>query len=172
VVSAPGEGKTTALERTALRLRAGGLTVGGVVQRAIDEGGGRHGYELVDVATGVHRPFARRRALPGPGGLGFDFEPDGWAWAAARIRQARGHADVLLVDELGRLEAEGRGHLPALLEHPGRERSQAWVLAVRDLAVGPLIERLGEPDATLSAPAGDGELARWVRRIGEACARR
>ncbi len=161
-VGAPGRGKTTAVEAAAAKLREAGWKIGGVVQQARDLGALRQGYDLVDLATGARFPFAKRRARPEPGQLGFSFDPAGWAWAAERIHAARRDADVLVVDELGRLEARALGHLPALLEVVDGERARVWLLSVRDLARGPLAGMLGAPTALVEVPAGADELQRWI----------
>ena len=77
------------------------------------------------------------------GGLGYTFEVDGWQWAAQRVRQARRGADVVVVDELGRLEARGEGHLPALTQPLRGERARVWLLCVRADAAAAVQQRLG-----------------------------
>ncbi len=146
----PGAGKTTWLLRRADTLRARGLAVGGLVQPVLPGEGWSEGYDLLDLATGERIAFARRD----PTGTHFAFDPGAWAWAAERIRAARHGADVLLVDECGRLEAEGGGHLPALLAPSTDERCRRWILAVRREVLAPLRARLGLPAATVRLPGG------------------
>ncbi|MFH1467962.1 MAG: nucleoside-triphosphatase [Pseudomonadota bacterium] len=165
IVSAPGRGKTTAVDRLAGALRVRGLTVGGILQRPLEGLGRRAGYDLVDIATEETLPFARRRPTVGGGHGAFAFDEAGWPWAAARIQAARRGADVLLVDEIGRLEAAGSGHLPALLAPVPGERARAWVLAVRDLAVPAVIEALGPPAARVEAPVGEEEIGQLAGAI-------
>lgn len=174
VEGAPGAGKTTAVAGLAAALRARGLAVGGVVQPALPEGGEepgpgapRPGYDLEDLASGERRRFARRRE---GGARGFDFDDEAWAWAAARIVRAQQGCDVVIVDELGRLEAGGGGHVPsiaALADRPGR--AAVLLGAVRDRCVEPLAAFVGEPALALRAPidaaaleAAADEVARLV----------
>ena len=131
VSGAHGSGKTTRVRELAQAYRARGHHVGGIAQPVVWEDGQRQGYDLVDLATGERRPFAQRRAPASTGELGFVFEPEGWTWAMERILQARRTCDVLVVDELGRLEAQGEGHLPALVRQVSEERAHTWILAVR-----------------------------------------
>jgi nucleoside-triphosphatase THEP1 len=157
VEGAPGAGKTTALAGLAEALRARGLAVGGVLQPAL--GGGeeaaspgapRPGYDLEDLASGERRRFARRRE---GGARGYDFDDDAWAWAAARFARAQRGSDVVVVDELGRLEADGGGHVPglaALTESPGR--AAVLLGATRDGCVEPLATHVGPPALALAAP--------------------
>ena len=128
---APGEGKTTRILAIAARLREAGLKVCGVVQPAVHVDGKRTGYDLLDVATGDRVPFARVAEATRPGGPRFAFDKAGWAWASERIRQARQDADVVVVDEIGRLEASGGGHLEALREAVPGGRERWWLLSVR-----------------------------------------
>ena len=140
-VSGPrGAGKTTALLDLRDAIVAAGFRVGGVAQPAV--GADRGGYALEDVETGERRPWARLRADGVPG---FDFDDAGLGWAAERLRAARARCDVVLVDEFGRLEAAGAGHLPALREASGGDRARVWVLAVRDGLCADLEALLGVP---------------------------
>jgi len=128
---APGEGKTTRILAITARLREAGLEVGGVVQPAVHMDGKRTGYDLLDVATGDRVPFARVAPATRPGGPRFAFDKAGWDWASERIRRARRDADVVVVDEVGRLEASGGGHLEALRVAMPGGRERWWLLSVR-----------------------------------------
>jgi nucleoside-triphosphatase THEP1 len=143
VTGPPGGGKTTALLGLARGLAAAGRRVGGIVQPALHEGGARVGYELLDVATGARRPLARRTGTPQEHGCGFAFAPDAFAWAAARLDAAHRDGDVLVADELGRLEAAGHGHLPALVAPVAPDRTRLWLLGVRQDVLGMVAARLG-----------------------------
>jgi len=154
----PGAGKTSWLLARADLLRGRGLSVGGFVQPAVPGEGWREGYDLLDLASGERIPFARRAPRPPVGGLGFAFDPAAWAWAAERIRAARLDADVLVVDECGRIEAEGGGHLTALLAPLPGERCGRWIVAVRREVLPALRARLGPPTATVRLPGGTPRL--------------
>jgi nucleoside-triphosphatase THEP1 len=152
VVGDPGTGKTTMVAAVAAALRRRGLAVAGIAQPASGDGPDRS-YALRDVVTGQERAFAARRADGGPG---FDFEEDGWAWARARIEDAITSADVVVVDELGRLEADGRGHVAGLDGRGGRAR---WIVAaVRADCSAAIQARLGGFDTVVEA-SRDPEVA-------------
>ncbi len=139
VVGAARSGKTTAVCRIALTLRARGLAVGGIAQPSTRSGAAVTGYLLEDIATGEQRPFITRD----PATSCPVFETEGWLWAAERIRAARRSQDVLVVDELGLVEARGGGHLRALVEQDVADRTDLWLLAVRDVAADAVQSRLG-----------------------------
>jgi nucleoside-triphosphatase THEP1 len=145
VVCGPrGSGKTTTLLGMRDAWAHRGLRVGGVVQlvRIVDEL--RVGYDLMDVGDGETRPIARRRMPPLEEGLGFDFDDAAWVWARERILEARRHADVLVIDELGRLEARGGGHVAALRAPVAEERCRIWLLGVREGFEAEIASLVGE----------------------------
>lgn len=152
ITGEPGEGKTTALRELAGALEERGWPVGGVVQVAFGPPHERAGYRLLDLETGDGFPFAHRRQHRAPGELAFAFDPTGWDWARARILAARRRRSVVLVDEMGRLEARGRGHLPALLAPLSPERSRLWVLGLRREVRAPIEDRLGPFRDALPVP--------------------
>ncbi len=171
VVGPPRSGKTTLLTRLTGRLRARGLRVGGITQPTVDESSLPEGYRLRAVATGEERPFARRRAKASAQELGFSFDEAAWSWARQRIRQDRTEMEVVVVDELGKLEARGEGHLPALLEDLEAERRGVLVLGVRADCASAIQARLGTfllTVAPTSDPAGPDRLADQIAR---ACVR-
>jgi nucleoside-triphosphatase THEP1 len=170
VVGAPGSGKTTLVGTVLSGLRARGLVVGGVTQPAIVEEGARVGYLLRDASTGEERPFARRRTRPAREQPGFSFDDEGWSWAERRVQQASGAADVLVVDELGRLEARGEGHLPALLQRRAEEaRARVALVAVRADCADAIRERLGAFDLELPSGADAAIVERFIDQIAGAC---
>lgn len=140
-----GAGKTSLLRALAEEERARGKRVDGFV--ALAEGravGGRGAerYDLLWLAAGEQTPFAVRdeRATPP-----YRFDP-----AAARVQAwADGLSDgppahLVVLDEFGRVEADGGGHAaswPAVAAaHP-----DVVAVAVRDGLVDAVATRLGQP---------------------------
>lgn len=154
VVGEPGTGKTTLVMGVAQSLRDAGLRVGGVVQPALEASGIRTGYDLMDVATGETRPFARLATGPRPGSPRFAFDESGWAWAADRIRKGRQSVDVLVADEIGRQEAAGGGHLAVLLEPMADEKARWWLLSVRADGAGRVEQQVGGFDVRMDLARG------------------
>ena len=119
-----GGGKTTFLRSVVIRLGAGQIPFDGYLSERVLEGGELRGYNLADLRTGVRLPFLRRsgpREWPAVGQ--FVMDPNGLA-AAERIIARGLPADLLILDELGRLENEGRGVWPVacpVLADSGRD---------------------------------------------------
>jgi nucleoside-triphosphatase THEP1 len=160
VVGPPGSGKTSLLHAAVERLRAGGARVGGVTQPAVHAGEERTGYRLRDVATGEEVEFARRAER------GFDFTDEGWRWSHERLCRALESADVVVIDELGRLEAQGGGHLRQLVVEPRGEHPAALLVAVREECAGDVAARVGPFDVTVrpgAASEGVEELVGALR---------
>ena len=168
IIGVPGTGKTTVVLGVARQLANQGLAVSGIVQLARREAGRALDYRLQEVSSGEGRPFASRAAQ----GHGFVFEAAGWSWARERIERARAEAEVVIVDELGRLEGRGEGHLPALLERVEAERARLWIVAVREDAADEIERRLGGFKARIRAADGDGAVANAVAQASGLIAER
>jgi len=167
VVGAPRTGKTTLTLRVLERLNERALSVGGVTQPAIGAGAHPAGYMVRCAASGKERLLATRRDR---GQRGFCFQEQGWTWAQECIHHARLSAEVLVVDELGRLESRGEGHLPALLATVPGERVRVYLLAVRADCARLVEERLGRFDLVLQTGCDGEALGQFVASVVSACA--
>ncbi len=108
------QGKSTLAEALADRLLAGGVPVAGIIARGLWDGDRRLGYDLRDVRSGAIVPLARRRPEGSPPDLTpFEFFEAGLA-AGRRALTPRGDEQVIIVDEVGKLELAGRGWAPCL----------------------------------------------------------
>ena len=120
IVSGPiNSGKTTYLHRLIEHYTQQGLSVGGVTAEALYEGERKWGYDVRDVRTGDRTALVRSAGdIPSPeerlqrvgrfvileSGLEF----------TRKVLEAGLGCDILCLDEVGPLEMEGGGHLPAL----------------------------------------------------------
>ena len=121
-----GAGKTAHLQRVVAAARARGEDVRGFVQERVTFRGRGDDYDLVFVETGERLPFLRRA------GSDAGFSGEAWRRAEAElVGVGRDGAALLVVDELGRLEAEGSGHLPPLLAALATGRVRRVVAAAR-----------------------------------------
>jgi nucleoside-triphosphatase THEP1 len=168
VVGPQGSGKTTTLMQIVDRLQDHGFSVGGVVQPAVFEEGCRSGYLLRDVSSGKERPFATRAGRTTKQGLGFEFKPEAWDRARQCIQQARLNDNVVVVDELGRLEARGQGHARVLKQELEGERARLWLLGIRSNGLAGIRDWLGELDLVLELAEGDSpDVDQWFTQISE-----
>jgi nucleoside-triphosphatase len=115
-------GKTTVCRAVADLARQRGYCVRGVLTPPIlDENGVRLGIEVVNLANGKRRVLARTdQDLGGPHVGPYHFDPLALQWAQdAMARAIAIGCDLLIVDEIGRLELEenaGFAHILQLLE--------------------------------------------------------
>lgn len=126
----PGSGKTTSLVELAQWAGAQGLHVDGFAQVAtgprVGPGQGAAGYDLLPLAGGdaqwAQTPFARRESIerepaadPSVRPLPYTFAPDVLEQVHSdivqRVEGPDGIPDLVLLDEFGRLEAQGGGHM-------------------------------------------------------------
>jgi nucleoside-triphosphatase THEP1 len=109
-------GKTTLVETLITSLAGKGLHLAGILSRGLWKDNLREGFDLVDLSSGRRTPLARRRSHPHPQHrMMFDFFDSGFrAGLDALSPDACRQADIVVVDELGRLEARGEGWTPPL----------------------------------------------------------
>jgi nucleoside-triphosphatase THEP1 len=108
-----GGGKTTFLKAAVGLLRGRGIFLDGFLSERVMEGEEVSGYDLVDLRSGNRRPFLRRTGpSDGPKTGRYVLDPGALIAAEAIIGRSR-PALPLVLDELGRLELEGKGVWPA-----------------------------------------------------------
>jgi nucleoside-triphosphatase THEP1 len=117
-----GSGKTTLLSDVCLRNPGSGpgrraarpRPMAGFLSRRVMNGPRPEGYDLVDLKDGAVRPFLRRQGKPDGEGVGeYNVVPAGLRYADAAIRRSL-PSELLVVDEVGPLELDGRGFWPSL----------------------------------------------------------
>jgi nucleoside-triphosphatase THEP1 len=167
VVGDQGAGKTTAVIGLCDSLIASGHDVAGVLQPARHVDGKRVGYDLLDPHDGARFDLATRKTSFGPGELCYAFDDAGWGWGSTRIARARRDADVLVVDEMGKLEARGQGHVPALVQDVDDERCGVWVLSVRAGALDAVAAAVGPFEHVARLHGEPGALDRLRQRIND-----
>ena len=135
-----GVGKTRLAEQLAVALIKRGIKTGGVLSPRILDGNETIGYTIHDLSTGDEQPFVRLTPPGIPIGR-FYLAKDGLAFARAAIERATRVMQVVFVDEVGRLECDGKGHAPAVRT---LLRSQALpILLVRSAFVERVVESFG-----------------------------
>jgi nucleoside-triphosphatase THEP1 len=144
-----GSGKTTRAKEVVARLRARGITVGGILAPGLLEDGRRTGFDIVNLATGESAQLAREHA----GGAArraqwsrFSFAEEGLALGLKALGTDAPGADVVIVDEVGPFELAGGGWA-ASLDRLVRDYPGVIVLAVRSSIVEEVKRRWGTADS-------------------------
>ncbi len=120
IVSGPiNSGKTTYLHHLIEYYEQQGLCVGGVTAEALYAGGRKSGYDVRDVRTGAQTALVRSaEATPDPHErlqrVGRFYILESGLEFTKKVLAAGLGCDLLCLDEVGPLEMEGGGHLPAL----------------------------------------------------------
>lgn len=145
LTGAVGAGKTTVAGRTVELLRQQGRACGGLLAPALlDDGGAKIGIWGVDLLSGERRILARiDRDLGGPGVGPYSFDADALAWSVAAIEQAADSRELVVVDEIGRLELEAGIGLAPILPRLARGEGRTWLVLVRVSLLAELQRRLG-----------------------------
>ena len=132
LVGGIGSGKTAAGLRLLSLLRSYGIGVGGILAPRILKGEETIGYSLIDLSINATHPFAGLE--PSDVQIGkFYLSQAGLDLAERTIINALNDHPVVFVDEVGRLEVQGKGHAPAIRQL--LQSSSVPVLLVRDTLV-------------------------------------
>jgi nucleoside-triphosphatase len=110
----PGAGKTTALRRVFELLRARRVGCAGILTGEIRVGGRRVGFSVEALAGSARATLAHvdRGGAPRVGRYGVDLE----ALERVALPELRRDADVVLIDELGKMELLSEAFREAVLE--------------------------------------------------------
>ena len=111
----PGAGKSTVAQRLAELLQQQGAAVAGFVTAELREGGRRVGF-AVDSFDGGHATLAHV-SLPGPPRVGrYGVDLDAFEHVALPALDDARRADVVVLDELGKMELASNQFCEAVLE--------------------------------------------------------
>lgn len=150
-----GAGKTTLLTTLIGRMRIEGIVVGGIRAPVVYLRGTRLGYDIEDIRTGTITPLCRiAEEISSPDVGRFRFLPDGLSAGRRALEPDPEHTpEVLIVDEVGPLELDGKGwadQLETMLpSFPG-----AVILVVRSKLVPQVLDRWQiHPAAIWNIPA-------------------
>lgn len=132
-----GAGKTLVAKQLVAALKRLNIVVGGILSPRIVQDGATIGYTVCDLTSGEERPFT---ALHPPGIVVGRFFIDQETLDLARraIEGAARNAQVVFVDEVGRLELQGAGLASAV--HTLLNSSALPVLLIRDSFVPAVVK--------------------------------
>ncbi len=164
-----GAGKTTTTLRIADLLIAAGVKVGGFFQRTTRDDLDRRGYDLVRVRDRHQQaiPLAR----PGCGTdeskqaviCSFAFSHEAFETGLRWLREDAQEAEVLVVDEVSKLEVSRQGHAAAIRFALGLPAEKVILLSVRGDQLFYVVETFGLDNAVL----GDLELPATEHQISD-----
>jgi nucleoside-triphosphatase THEP1 len=169
VTGAIAEGKTAFLGALKDILQDRGVTVGGILAMRVVEGKTTTGYDILDISSGLQKPFLR---LTGPVTVGvdrFSLIDEGYRAGLDALDPAMNSSNsVVVIDEAGPLELRGEGWSSRITEllHASLP---VIIIAVRNSLVDSVISRF-EIDGPVIVDVGyknrDDKLNELVRLIG------
>ncbi|MFC1889141.1 nucleoside-triphosphatase [Thermodesulfobacteriota bacterium] len=139
-----GIGKTTICDKVIERARADGHACGGVVSRKGRDAVGRTVIRVEDVSSKGGDAILAREDKPfkgGPSAGRFHYSPEGIEYAGKAILSGAGF-DLLVIDEVGRLELQGEGFASTIKE-AGLNKLDRVLLVIREFLVDEAVAKLG-----------------------------
>jgi nucleoside-triphosphatase THEP1 len=175
LVGDKGADKSALALRVATALGARGLRVEGVVQDPLERDGERSGY-VVRRIGGPETVVVARKGVAPPGSDGsvatvcsFVFDAGAFEQARAWVRRAASDADVVVIDEVSKLEVARGGHHAAIVDALGGRA--VVLLVVRGDQLFSVVERFGLGEAAATLESGDEDaFARFVDDLARAAA--
>lgn len=175
IVGPKGSGKTSLAARVARELTARGVSVDGVLQAAVHQDGERVGFQARRVgASGDEVALARRGVAPegtpperAHEFCSYVFDDDAFVQARRWVEQAANAADVVIVDEVSKLEVARGGHYAGIKSALGARA--VVLLVVRADQLFAVVERFELEDAIATLETADeGALSSFVDAITRA----
>ncbi|MCL2725597.1 MAG: DUF2478 domain-containing protein [Polyangiaceae bacterium] len=172
IVGGKGTGKSTTAARVADMLTSRGIAVGGVIQEAVHENGERIAYRAHRVGNSKSGVIIARRGAPPEGAktnalrefCSLVFDDDAFATAGTWVRQAMSACDIVIVDEVSKLEVSGGGHHDAIRD--ALAGHALAILVVRADQLFAVVEKFELEDAVADLEVGDdGALETFVDAI-------
>jgi len=161
-----GVGKTTVAERVAGSARRLGLACGGLLAPAIlDTRGQKTGIWGVDVTTGERRVLARiDQDLGGPQVGPYSFDGAVLRWAVEVVEEAIPRAELVIVDEIGKLELWQNDGLAPILPRLAAGQARRALVLVREFLRAELQARL-EPARQVVFAVGEETRGEMPSRV-------
>ena len=145
ITGLPGSGKTQTLLRIIQLLEQEGIKVGGVVTEPIVEKNRRRGFQITDWMTKDHEIFAHEdlKSRVRSGRYGINVAAlEGLGTRA--LAEARESADVIVIDEVGKMEVESEVFTRAIVDTLGTNKS--IVMTLHKKSRNPLLQDIRRRD--------------------------
>jgi nucleoside-triphosphatase len=145
ITGLPGSGKTQTLLRIIQLLEQEGISVGGMVTEPIVEKQRRTGFQITNWLTKEHAVFAhenfKSRIRSGRYGVNLPALEDVGTRA---LKDARESADVIVIDEVGKMEVESEIFTKAVVE--SLDASKSIVMTLHKKSRNPLLQDIRRRD--------------------------
>jgi nucleoside-triphosphatase THEP1 len=158
-----GSGKTTLLKKIVAELKLRGVKIDGFLSDRITDGEETVGYDLFDLKKRTRIPLLRRNGRSGWQKVGPYFVLPAGLAEAVRIIGRSASDELLVIDEAGPLELEGKGCWPALSQRLP-ELSRRFFLVIRKSILEDYLKVLGRIPAEIFE-AQEADLGRIVDTI-------
>jgi nucleoside-triphosphatase THEP1 len=112
ITGGAGEGKSTFIKNILHVLNEKQINAGGILSERIMEGNETTGYDIINIPTGERTVFLRQNEDFGFEKIGrFSINPDGLKTGISALRSssAGSNKHIIVIDEAGRLELQGKG---------------------------------------------------------------
>jgi nucleoside-triphosphatase len=145
ITGLPGSGKTQTLLRIIQLLEQEGLRVGGMVTEPIEENHHRSGFQITNWLTKEHEVFAHEtlKSRVRSGRYGVNLAAlEGLGVQA--LTQARENADVIVIDEVGKMEVECEPFTQSVVDT--LDASKSIVMTLHKKSRNPLLQDIRRRD--------------------------
>lgn len=149
ITGSVGEGKTTQIQKIVDTLKDQNISIGGILSPRIIENGTTAGYDIVDITTNERAAFLRKTGdekLPKIGS--YSILSEGITAGYRALRNSRDNYQVIVIDEVGRLELNNEGwaeNINQLIQGSNRH----LILSVRDRFMEEVIDKWYIKDYTI-----------------------
>jgi len=145
ITGLPGAGKTVALMKVIEMLEADGKSVGGMITEPIVKRGRREGFYVMDYASKERRVFASKDIVSKVmvGRYGVDVIALDEVGVNA-LRHATANCDVIVIDEVGKMEVESDGFVAAVKE--ALDADKPLILTLHKKSRNPLLQDIRRRD--------------------------
>ena len=145
ITGLPGAGKTFALTTVLKMLKEEDIVIGGMINEPVDDGRHRIGFTVKDLLTGETEQFATvgydRKIMVGKIGVDLGkFEPV----AVAAIKNACENADIIVIDEVGKMEVESQLFIDAVKDALDAEKPM--IITLHKKSRNPLLQDIRRRD--------------------------
>ncbi len=145
ITGLPGSGKTYALLRVIEMLQNDELRIGGMINEPIEDGRHKIGFTVKDLATGDNAVFASTsiESKVMVGKIGVDLSKLEEIGVKA-IRDACQSCDIIVIDEVGKMEVESESFIEAVKE--ALDADKPMIITLHKKSRNPLLQDIRRRD--------------------------